>query len=156
MRIDLKRHASLATNFAAMDAIEELAAEKGLKASDVEEIVVSATLTTVKHGAWEYVPKGLTAAQMNLGFGIAMQLIEGRAFVDQMVEANIARPDLVELANRVKVVRDPAREQMPPQYHRGSSVQITLKNGEALSNTVDFFVGSHHRPLSEEQVVAKF
>jgi len=72
------------------------------------------------------------------------------------VEKNVARPDLVELANRVKTVRDPAREQQPPQYHRGASVEVKLKSGETLHKTVDFFVGSHHRPLSEAQVVAKF
>jgi len=156
MRIDLKRHASLGTNFSAIDAIEELMIEKGLKPADVEAILVRATQTTVSHGAWKYKPTGLTAAQMNLGFGIAMQLIEGQAFVDQMVENNVARPDLVELANRVTAVRDPEREQKHPQYHRGASVEVKLKNGESLYNTVDFFVGSHHRPLTEAQVVAKF
>ena len=156
LRIDLKRHASLGTNFSSMDAIEALMQEKGLQAGDVEEILVRATQTTVSHGAWRYEPKGLTSAQMNLGFGIAMQLIEGQVFVDQMVEENVARPDLVELANRVRAVRDPAREQQPPQYHRGASMEVKLKRGETLHKTVDFFVGSHHRPLTEKQVVAKF
>jgi 2-methylcitrate dehydratase PrpD len=155
-RIDLKRHASLGTNFSSMDAIEALQQEQGLKAGDVDEIVVRATQTTVKHGSWNYKPTGLTSAQMNLGFGIAMQLIEGQVFVDQMVDENVARPDLVELANRVRAVRDPEREGMPAQYHRGATVQVKLKNGETLEKTVDFFVGSHHRPMTEEQVVAKF
>src|SRR6266404_2746223 len=156
MRIDLKRHAALGTNFASIDAIEGLMNEKSLKAADVDEIIVRATQAAVSHGAWTYVPTGLTSAQMNLGFGIAMQLIEGQVFVDQMVEKNIARPDLVELANRVKAVSDPEREQKPPQYHRGASVEVKLKNGETLHKTVDFFMGSHHRPMTEAQVVAKF
>ena len=156
MRIDLKRHAALGTNFASIDAIEALMSERGLKAADVEEIIVHATQATVSHGHWTYVPAGLTSAQMNLGFGIAMQLIEGQAFVDQMVEKNIARPDLVKLANRVKAVPDPEREQKPHQYHRGASVEVKLKNGETLHKTVDFFVGSHHRPMTEAQVIAKF
>ncbi|WP_417725197.1 MmgE/PrpD family protein [Salipiger sp.] len=156
MRIDLKRHASLGTNFASMDAVEALMVEEGLKPKDVEEIVVHATQATVSHGAWEYVPTGLTSAQMNMGFGIAMMLIEGRAFVDEMVDANIARPDLVELANRVRAERDEAREKMAPQYHRGSRVDVTLKDGRTLHKNVDFFVGSHHRPMTEEQVIAKF
>ena len=156
MRIDVKRHASLGTNFSSIDAIEALMQEKGLKAEDVEAITVHATQATVSHGHWHYVPTGLTSAQMNLGFGMAMQLIEGQAFVDQMVDANIARPDLVELANRVNAVRDTAREQMPPKFHRGASVEVTLKNGEVLQKTVDFFVGSHHRPMTHDQVLAKF
>jgi 2-methylcitrate dehydratase PrpD len=156
MRIDIKRHASLATNFAAMDAVEELVQEAGLLAADVEEIVVHATQATVSHGGWPYVPSSLTAAQMNLGFGIAMQVIEGRAFVDQMVEANIARPDLVALAGRVRAVRCVERERQPASLHRGASVQVRLKDGRVLHRTVDHYLGSHHRPLSEEQVLAKF
>jgi 2-methylcitrate dehydratase PrpD len=155
-RIDLKRHAALATNFSAIDAVEALMHEQGLKAADVEEIVVHATQATVSHGHWSYVPTGLTSAQMNMGFGMAMQLIEGQVFVDQMVDANIARPDLIELANRVKAVPDPAREQMPHKYHRGASIDVALKNGQTMQKTIDFFVGSHHRPMTRAQVLAKF
>jgi len=156
MRIDLKRHAALGTNFAAMDAIEELMNETGLKAADVEEVIVHATKSTVSHGGWTYVPAGLTSAQMNLGFCIAMQLTEGEVFVDQMIEQNVARPDLVDLANRVKAVRNPARELKGRNHARGADVEVRLKDGRVLSRTVDFFVGSHHRPMTESQIVAKF
>jgi aconitate decarboxylase len=155
MRIDFKRHAALGTNFAAMDAIEELRKE-GLQAEDVEEVVVHATQATVSHGGWSYEPSGLTSAQMNLGFCVATMLVEGEVFVDQMVEANIARPDLIALARRVKAVRDPQREQQGRDHARGARVEVMLKDGRTVSKTVDFFIGSHHRPLSNEQVLAKF
>jgi aconitate decarboxylase len=155
MRIDFKRHAALGTNFAAMDAIEELRKE-GLQAEDVEEVVVHATQATVSHGGWSYEPSGLTSAQMNLGFCVATMLVEGEVFVDQMVEANIARPDLIALARRVKAVRDPQREQQGRDHARGARVEVKLKDGRTVSKTVDFFIGSHHRPLSNEQVLAKF
>ncbi|HSW17540.1 MAG TPA: MmgE/PrpD family protein [Ramlibacter sp.] len=156
MRIDVKRHSTLGTNFAAMDAVEVLMKDKGLKAADVEQVLVKATQATVSHGAWAYEPKGLTSAHMNLGFCVAMMLAEGKVFVDQMVEANIARPDLVDLARRVKVVRDLEREAKGLQFARGAEVAVTLKNGEVLHQVMDFFVGSHHKPLSREQVLAKF
>lgn len=156
MCIDLKRHAALGTNFAAMDAIEALMHERGVKAADVENVIVMATQATVSHGGWAYVPAGLTSAQMNLPFCIAMQLLEGAVFVDQMIESNVSRPDLIALANRVKVVRSVEREQKGKDYARGAEVEVTLKDGQSLKKTVDFFVGSHHRPLTHEQVVAKF
>lgn len=156
MRIDVKRHAGLGTNFSAMDAVEALMKDKGLRAADVEEIIVHATQATVSHGGWRYEPTGLTSAQMNLGFCVAMMLIEGEAFVDQMVEKNIARPDLVDMARRVKAVRDPAREEKGLKYARGAEVEVRLKNGGTLRQVMDFFVGSHHRPLSRVQILAKF
>lgn len=156
MRIDLKRHAALGTNFAAMDAVEELMNETGVKAKDVEAVTVHATRATVSHGGWAYKPTGLTSAQMNLGYCIAMQLTEGEVFVDQMIDDNVARSDLVDLANRVQAVRDPERELKGRNHARGARVDLQLKDGRLLSRTVDFFVGSHHRPMTQSQIVAKF
>lgn len=156
MCIDIKRRAALGTNFSAMDAVEDIVTEHKLTADDIEEVIVKATQATISHGIWHYEPVGLTASQMNLGFGIAMQVIEGRTFVDEMVEENVARPDLVALAHRVRGQRDEVREQGDRQFHRGAEVEIRTKDGRSLSKTVDFFVGSHRRPLTTEQIVGKF
>jgi aconitate decarboxylase len=56
----------------------------------------------------------------------------------------------------VKAVRDPEREQQGRDHARGARVEVKLKDGRTVSKTVDFFIGSHHRPLSNEQVLAKF
>jgi aconitate decarboxylase len=132
MRIVVKRFCCSAMVMAPLDAIQELVAETGLKPGDVEAITIAATDTTISHGGWwPYVPSGMTGAQMHIGYGVAMMLIEGDVFVDQMVEANIARADLVELANRVHVVRDLEREKMPRPYHRGAALEVKLKSGAA-------------------------
>jgi 2-methylcitrate dehydratase PrpD len=157
MRITLKRFCCSAMVMAPLDAVQEIVAETGLKAGDVEAITVAATDTTISHGGWwPYVPGGLTGAQMHIGFGIAMLLIEGDVFVDQMVEANVQRPDLVELANRVKVVRSEAREQLGREYHRGADVQVLLKNGTVIRKTADFFLGTCERPMSDAQMSEKY
>ena len=157
MRITLKRFCCSAMVMAPLDAVQELIAENDLKAEDVEEITVAATDTTISHGGWwPYVPGGITGAQMHIGFGIAMMLIEGDVFVDQMVEANVGRPDLVELANRVHVVRDLEREKLPRPYHRGAAVDVNLKNGKVLSKTADYFIGTFERPMTDAQMSEKY
>jgi 2-methylcitrate dehydratase PrpD len=157
MRITLKRFCCSAMVMAPLDAVQELVAETGLKAEDVEAITVAATDTTISHGGWwPYVPSGMTGAQMHIGFGIAMMLIEGDVFVDQMVDANVGRPDLVELANRVKVIRDLEREKMPRPYHRGAEVEVTLRNGTVLRKTADFFIGTFERPMTDAQMSEKY
>ena len=157
LRVAIKRHACVGTNLSTLDAIEELVVETGLKASDIEAVTVAVTESAVSHSGWSpYVPSALTTAQMHLGFCVAMKLIDGDVFVEQMVEDNIARPDLVEFANRVKVVRDPAREAKGRAYARGADVTVTLKNGRVLGKTVDFYLGSAARPLSDAQMAAKF
>lgn len=157
MRIVIKPYACRGGNHTAVNAIEQLVNETGLRARDVEAITLGVTDAMVKHsGWWPYVPKGLTAAQFHVGFCIAMQLIEGEVFVDQMIEENVARPDLVDLANRVKVVRSIEREQKGDIYRRGSDLEVLLKNGQTLKKTVDFAPGSDRRPLTGEQMATKF
>jgi aconitate decarboxylase len=156
MRISIKRHACVGTNLSALDAVEELMQE-GLRAADVERITVRMTQDAVKHSFWTpYEPTGLTAAQMHLGYCIGMQLLEGEVFVDQMVDANIARPDVLALCERVDVVRDEARERKGRVFARGADVEVLLKNGRTLTKTVDNFLGSYQRPMSDEQMAVKY
>jgi aconitate decarboxylase len=157
MRIAIKPHASVGTNLAALDAFDELIKETGLKAADVDGITIAVTESALHHSGWSpYVPQSLTTAQMHMGFCVAMKLIDGEVFVDEMVEENIARPDLVELANRVKVIRSPEREQKGIAYARGADVEVVLKDRRTLSKTVDFYVGSSQRPMTDTQITTKF
>jgi 2-methylcitrate dehydratase PrpD len=158
MRISIKRHAAVGTNLSTLDAIEELVQETGLKADDIERITVRLTEDALRHSFWSpYVPAGLTAAQMHLGFCIGMKLIDGEVFVDQMAEENVGRPDLVDFANRVvDVVRSPEREQKGRAFARGTDVEVVLKDGRTLQKTIDNFLGSYQRPMTDEQMAAKF
>lgn len=156
MRISIKRHACVGTNLSTMDAIEDLMQE-GLKAEDVERITVKMTDDAVKHSWWlPYEPVGLTAAQMHLGFCIAMKLIDGEVFVDQMVEENMGRPDLLAFAKRVDCLRDESREQKGRSFARGSDVEVVLKDGRVIHKVVDHFLGSWQKPMSDEQMAAKY
>lgn len=158
MRISIKRHAAVGTNLSTLDAIEELVQETGLKAADIKRITVRLTEDALRHSYWTpYVPAGLTAAQMHLGFCIGMKLIDGEVFVDQMVEENVARPDLVDFANRiVDVIRSPEREQKGRTFARGTDVEVELKDGRVLQKTIDNFLGSYQRPMTGEQMAEKF
>jgi aconitate decarboxylase len=156
MRISIKRHATVGTNLAALDIIEEMMSE-GLKAADVDRITVRMTEDAVRHSYWTpYEPVGLTAAQMHLGFCIGMKLIEGEVFVDTMVEANIARPDIVDICRRVEVLRDEEREKKGRPFARGCDVEVVLKSGGVLRKVVDNFIGSFQKPMSPDQMLAKY
>ena len=156
MRISIKRHACVGTNLSAMDAIEELMHE-GLKADDVERITFKMTDDAVKHSWWlPYEPVGLTAAQMHLGFCTAMKLIDGEVFVDQMVEENMGRPDLLAFAKRVDCLRDETREKRGRAFARGADVEVVLKDGRVIRKVVDHFLGSWQKPMSDEQMAVKY
>ena len=156
LRYDIKTYACRGGIHTAVNAIDELINETGITADDVAEITVGGTEAMAKKGGWFYDPKGLTGAQMHAGFCVAMRLIEGDVFVDQMVEENIARPDLVELTRRIKVIRNIERERKGVEYWNGADLEVKLKNGSILTKSVDFPMGSERRPLTSEQLTAKF
>jgi aconitate decarboxylase len=147
MRISIKRHACVGTNLSTLDAIEELMQE-GLKADDVERITVKMTRDAVNHSWWlPYEP---------VGFCIAMKLIDGEVFVDEMVEKNMARPDLIAFARRVDCVRDEEREKKGRSFARGTDVEVRLKDGRVIRKVVDNFLGSWQRPMTDEQMAVKY
>jgi 2-methylcitrate dehydratase PrpD len=157
LRIVIKPYACRHGNHTSIKAAAALMKEHALKAADVESITVRVTEAMVKHSGWSpYEPKSLTTAQMHLGFCVAMQLIEGDVFIDQMIDANVGRPDLVALANRVQVVRDPEREKKSELYRRGCSMEVMLTSGTILRKTVDFAPGTEHEPLGADEISAKF
>jgi 2-methylcitrate dehydratase PrpD len=130
---------------------------EGLKAEDVDRVIVKMTEDAVLHSFWTpYLPVGLTAAQMHLGFCIGMKLIDGEVFVDQMVEENIGRPDILQFCKRVDVVRDEEREKRGRPFARGADVEVLLRNGTRIRKVVDNFLGSFQRPMSDEQMAVKF
>ncbi|MNY17597.1 hypothetical protein D3C86_1509230 [compost metagenome] len=54
------------------------------------------------------------------------------------------------------MVRDEAREKKGRAYARGADVEVVLKDGRTLNRTVDNFLGSYQRPMSDEQMAVKF
>jgi 2-methylcitrate dehydratase PrpD len=115
------------------------------------------TRDAVNHSWWlPYEPVGLTAAQMHLGFCIAMKLIDGEVFVDQMTEENMGRADLLAFAKRVDCVRDEAREKKGRPFARGADVEVQLKDGRVIRKVVDNFLGSWQKPMSDEQMAQKY
>jgi 2-methylcitrate dehydratase PrpD len=144
-------------NQTAIDAIDELIREHRFGAADVAEIAIGGTDGMVHHHGWHpYVPNGLTAAQIHAGYCVAMRLIEGDVFVEQMTEANVGRTDLVELANRIRVVRNPERERRGHDFRKGVDMEVKLKDGRTLTKSVDFFRGTDRRPLSRDELTSKY
>jgi len=139
-----------------MSIVDELIKETGFTAEDVEDITVHCTNAMAQKGGRSYEPVGLNRAQMNARFCIAMRLMEGDVFIDQMVEENTSRPDLVALTHRIKLVRSAEREQKGLDYWNGADVEVRLKSGRILKRTVDFPLGSEQRPLTGEQMAHKF
>lgn len=156
MRVSLKFYSCVASNHTTLDAIRNLQAQHPFGADDVEQIVVRGSKATLEHVGWKYRPEGVTSAQLNLSFCVATWLIEGACFVDQFSEAIVADPARMALAERVECVEDPAITAEGPNMRHKVHVEVTLKDGTVLRDTVVTGRGSEQRFGSDEDIADKF
>jgi 2-methylcitrate dehydratase PrpD len=156
MRVSLKFYSCVASNHTTLDAIRSMQARHPFGANDVERIVVYASLATKEHVGWEYKPEGVTASQLNLGYCVATLLLEDACFVEQFSKELIADPQRMALAARVECIEDPAITAEGPNMRHKVRVEVHLKDGSMLEETVETARGSEYNFASDADIVAKF
>jgi len=156
MRIALKFYSCVGSSHTTLDAITAMQARRHFGPDDIDRIVVHGSHATVEHVGWPYRPEGLTSAQLNLPFCAATLLLEGDAFVDQFTEATVADPRRMALARRIEVIHDPAITARGGKFRHMVRVDVLLKDGTKLEETVEAARGSEDRFAPEADVVDKF
>jgi aconitate decarboxylase len=156
MRISLKFYSCVASNHTTLDALRLLREAHPFGPEDVERITVHGSRVTVDHVGWPYEPEGVTAAQLNLPFCVAALLVEGEVFVDQFTETTIVDEALIALSRKVRVVEDPAITAQGASARHFVRVEVELRDGTNLQQSVEAARGSEQRFASEADVVRKF
>lgn len=156
MRVSLKFYSCVASNHTTLDALRNLQAQRPFGADDIDHIVVHASKATVEHVGWKYRPEGVTASQLNLGFCVATYLLEGACFVEQFSEAVVADPARMALAERVQCIEDPAISAEGPNMRHKVHVEVHLRDGAVLRETVVKAQGSEDHWAPDEVISAKF
>jgi 2-methylcitrate dehydratase PrpD len=124
--------------------------------ADVDRIVVHGSRATVEHVGWPYVADGITAAQLNLPFCVATLICAGEVFVNQFDGTQVVDPARVALAERVRVVEDPAITARGAACRHMVQVELLLKDGTTLTEIVEAPRGSERRFASDAEVVGKY
>jgi 2-methylcitrate dehydratase PrpD len=156
MQVSLKFYACVGSNHTTLDAIRSMRARHPFSPGDVDRIVVHVSRATLEHAGWPYVPDGITAAQLNLPFCVATLICAGEVFVDQFDAAQVVDPARVALADRVHVREDPAITARGAAYRHMVQVELTLKDGTRLTETVETARGSERRFASDADVIGKY
>ncbi|CAB3827523.1 MULTISPECIES: MmgE/PrpD family protein [Achromobacter] len=155
-KIGYKPYASVTSIHAAQDALRALCLEHALSADDIVLIRVGVSAMTHVHCAWPYRAQGVTAAQMNLYYGLAAIAVDGEAFVAQYREDRLQDPRLLRFMDRIQAVVDPAIDAMGPAFRHAARVQVETGGGAVLHHEILHRRGSPENPLSHDDVVAKF
>ncbi|MGE4218045.1 MAG: MmgE/PrpD family protein [Alphaproteobacteria bacterium] len=156
LAVGFKPHAAVTSIHAALDALAALMREHGLSADDIAAVDVGIGPMTYTHCAWPYKAQSVTAAQMNLFYGLAVMALDGAAFVAQYREDRLADPAILDFIGRIAARVDAEIDAMGPAFRHAVAMTVTTRDGRRVSARLLHRRGSPEHPLSRDDVVAKF
>ena len=156
VNVGYKPHAAVTSIHTALDALADLMREHKLKADDIAEVDAGLSHMTHVHCAWEYKAQGVTAAQMNLYYGLAVIALDGMAFVDQYREDRLRDPQILDFIKRVRAHVDPGIEAMGAAFRHAARVTVKTRDGRTLKREILHRRGSPENPLQPADVEYKF
>ncbi|WP_319454698.1 MULTISPECIES: MmgE/PrpD family protein [unclassified Mycobacterium] len=153
----IKPYASCAKVHIPLDALRAIRARRPFELNELQRIRVACTESTMTKVGWTYEGTGsATEAQMNLSYGLAVLLLEGDAFVDQYREELLTSPEVLALTRKVRVEHDESFDALGETRRHHTDVRVEFTDGSVVSEALDFAMGSPSRPLSNEDVAAKY
>lgn len=153
MDTGVKAYAAMAATHAPIDCA--LAARsRGIAPEDVASISVEVSHAAFHHGWWQPEPPLETiGAQMNIGYAVAVALLDGQVLAEQFTRDRIAAADVWSLLDRVEVHH--CADFDNPQDRFRTRMRLAVRSGDMVEIEVDGPLGGPTRPLPNRDVVAK-
>jgi 2-methylcitrate dehydratase PrpD len=156
LQVGFKMYPCVTSIHAALDALQELMLAHDLKADDIAAIEVGVGHMTYVHTAWPYKPAGVTAAQMNMFFGLATMARNRAVTADDYVEDCLADPNLLEFTRRIHVFEDPGINASGPSARHACRMTIKTRTAKTLQKDVYDRRGSPENPVDQAALQSKF
>jgi len=142
---------------ASSDAAIELYRAHGLRADEIERIVVRVPGPTIpiicEPVANKQKPSNSYDAQFSIPYIVATGLLHGRFTLDDLDPSALSNEEVRALAARVTHEADP--DTTFPQHYTGEVI-VHTRDGRTLTHRESINRGSADRPLSNADIVAKF
>ncbi|HEY8289085.1 MAG TPA: MmgE/PrpD family protein [Acetobacteraceae bacterium] len=156
LKVGFKMYPSVTSIHSALDALQTIMRTHSLAAEAIEAIEVGVGHMTYVHTAWTYQPAGVTAAQMNMFFGLATMARHGDVTVDDFAEARLADPTLMDFMRRIAVHEDAEIEALGRDARHACRMTVTTRSGQIIQEVVHDRRGSPENPVSRDALEAKF
>ena len=151
-KVGFKMYPNVTSIHAALDAMRAT----GVAARDIQSIEIGVGHMTFVHTAWDYRPAGVTAAQMNMFYGIAVMALRGDVTARDYTEARITDPETLAFIPRIKVFEDGELEAMGAAFRHAARVTVHTTDGRTIKREVLNRRGSPESPVTREDVERKF
>jgi 2-methylcitrate dehydratase PrpD len=155
-KVGFKMYPNVTSIHAALDGLRAILIEDDVPSSRIAEIRVGCGHMTFVHTAWEYRPLGITAAQMNMFYGLSVMARRRNVTAGDYAEETIADPEILAFIPRIKVAEDAEIERRGPAFRHAARVAVLTTDGRSLSRDVWHRRGSPESPVSRREVEEKF
>jgi 2-methylcitrate dehydratase PrpD len=155
-KVGFKMYPNVTSIHAALDALRSILIEQGLSASNVREISVGCGHMTFVHTAWQYRPAGVTAAQMNMYYGLSVMALKKDVSASDYTEAAIADPEILGFIPRIQVSEDRELEGRGPAYRHAARISVLTTDGRTFTREILHRRGSPENPVNREDIERKF
>ena len=156
LNVGYKPHASVTSIHTALDGLAEIMRENKLSAGDIEQVEAGLSPMTHVHCAWDYKAQGVTAAQMNLYYGLAVIALDGMAFTEQYRQERLNDPQIFGFIKRTRAYVDPEIEKMGAPFRHAARMRVRAKGGRTHEKMLLHRRGSPEHPLKPEDIEYKF
>jgi 2-methylcitrate dehydratase PrpD len=156
LNVGFKMYPTVTSIHSALDALRILMAQHKLSAADIASIDVACSHMTHVHTAWPYKPAGITAAQMNMFFGLAVTALSGKVTAADLTEARLRDPDILDFITRITAHDDAEIEAMGPAFRHACRMTVTTRAGQKLFHEELARRGSPENPVNPAEVEEKF
>ena len=148
----LKPYPSCRFCHGAIDAILDMMATDGVKAGDVESVVVKMPAEAYDYVGGAYRPgdSPQVSAQFNTAYNVAVALVRGRVGLSEFDAKTVLDPQVRRLADLVETVPTDESYCFGPQ-----DIAVRLQNGTTLTRNVAVMKGHPNKPMTRAEQLAK-
>jgi 2-methylcitrate dehydratase PrpD len=149
LRIGFKFYPACRYTSAAIDATVDLVERHGIRADEVDRIVVKAN-KNIATFFQVYEPGHIIQAEFSIPYVVAM-VLAGIPRTEWYTEKVMTDARMKELQHKVTIETDPAAtEKFLTSYIASATVEITMKDGRRFSKHVDHPKGEPENPFTEK------
>ncbi len=156
LRVGYKLYPNVTSIHTSLDALRHIMTTHSLTADDIRAVEVGCGHMTFIHTAWTYRDAGVTAAQMNMFYGLAAMATGGDVTVADYTPARMRDPRLLAFIPRITIREDAEIEAMGRHFRHACRMKVTTTDGRVLDHEILYRRGSADSDVGQAEVGRKF
>ena len=153
-KIYQKPYASCRHTHPEIEACFKIRQMEGFDVKEVDKVVITTYKGVIGKHDFNNI-HGESSARMSIPYSAVIALWTGRAGIAEFAEPYVSNPDILDLTQRVTVLPDEELSRMVPDK-RVAIVNVHMRNGNVLSEKVEYPKGEPENPLTPDEGMTKF